>query len=265
MGDRYILTKNTLDKTKIPYFIYVDTRNRLSGTRTNFTYKIRNLERFQKVYGVITNYEFSHIYQIDSSNNTFVFQDASLNTRVVNLDPGSYTTASICAELKAKLDVASPPTVWSFTYDDDSDLITVGITGALYVDLLFGDPRFTAKSWLRESKTTTQTVNNLSFYTFSERFTSLPQSYLLLQCSNLMLNPSVFTDQIAGSQIFERIMVPPRYSIAYYSENHLSYVCHEIDVSSGILNFQLLRPDGTAYNETNIKDYSFQIAIYPVS
>jgi len=261
MGDRYILKNNTIVNTKVPFFIYVDTRNRFSGSRTNFQFRVRNLEKFQKLYCCIANYEFSHIYQVDSSNNKFVINDGS--RKVLTLDLGSYNTSQFCTELQSKLSTATPTTTWTVQYDDESDLISLKENGAPTVSLLFSDSEFTSKSFLRESSNVDFTLINDTFYTFSERYTSIPTSYLLLQCNNLMLNPSVFTDNVGGSQILQRLIVPPKYTINYYSENHISYVLKEIDISSGILNFRLIRPDGSDYNETNIKDYSFVLVCYP--
>ena len=262
MADRFVNKQNTIENVKVPYFIYVDTRNRLNGSRTNFQFKINNLERFQKVYACVLNYEMSHIYQIDSSNNKFVIEQNNVRI-VVTLDPGSYSTSQISSELQTKLTAATTATVWTVVYDDESDLISLKENGAQTIELMFSDPEFTSKAFLRESSNVDVTLVNDTFYTFSERYTSLPTSYLLLQCTNLMLNPSVFTDRIGGSQILQRLIIPPKYTINYYSENHVSYVLKEIDLSSGILNFRLLRPDGSEYNETNIKDYSFVIAVYP--
>jgi len=262
MGDRYVLKNNTIINTKIPFFVYVDTRNRFSGSRTNFQFRVRNLEKFQRVFCCIANYEFSHIYQVDSSNNKFVIEENNVR-KVITLDEGSYNTSQMCTELQVKLTANTVATVWTVQYDDENDKISLKENGAQTIELMFSDSEFTSKSFLRESSNVDFTLINDTFYTFSERYTSLPTSYLLLQCSNLMINPSVFTDNIGGSQILQRIMVPPRATINYYSENHISYVLKEIDISSGMLNFRLLRPDGTDYNETNIKDYSFALVCYP--
>jgi len=265
MTSRYINENNTIDNVKVPFYVYIDTRLRTSGTRSNFTYRIRNLERFSKVFCCLINYEFSNVYQVDSSNNKFVIEQNNVRI-VVNIDHGSYSTTQFCAELKAKLESATTATTWTVSFDEESDRISIKEAGAQTIELMFSDSEFTSKSFLRESSNIDFTLINDTFYTFTERYTSLPQSYLLLQCSNLAINPSTFSDNVGGAQILSRIIIPPRQTINFFSESHISYNMKEIDISGGILNFRLLRPDGSEYTETtSLKDYSFVIAFYPVA
>ena len=106
--------------------IVIRSRNRKSGTQNAFTVNLTSGLN-QGSYIEITDITIPNLWHnIDSYNNTIVFNDGSLRTATVT--PGYYSNASLLTALAAAMQVASGVT--TFTAAQNSSTLLTTITGS---------------------------------------------------------------------------------------------------------------------------------------
>ncbi|MCA2919742.1 MAG: hypothetical protein IM318_19415 [Microcystis sp. M017S1] len=113
-----------------PFYIFVDSDERTSGSNTNFEVEFSNMTavigKECRVQLVSAEVCLGSIYQITSGNNTFCFSVDGTSTISFDIVPGTYTVTSITSYLKTQmesLDLVS--NTYTFSYNQDTNKISI--------------------------------------------------------------------------------------------------------------------------------------------
>lgn len=110
--------------------VYVNSRNRLSGTDSNFQYKIELNNNVNYDHVVVLDASIpKSSYTIQNNNNTFTVTEeinGSSTNRIITIPEGNYTRQSLSKVLKTLLNDNVNTYVYNITYDNVNN---VGDTG----------------------------------------------------------------------------------------------------------------------------------------
>lgn len=96
--------------------IYIDSRKRISGTDSDFTYfvDLRSDEPFDKVVVLQASIPKSY-YLISNSSDRFILDENGMQAQII-LDHGNYTRRSLREQVENELNLSSP-NGWNYTVD----------------------------------------------------------------------------------------------------------------------------------------------------
>eukprot|EP00732_Lithocolla_globosa_P004376 Lithocolla_globosa_v1_NODE_4007_length_1531_cov_501.416949.p1 type:complete len:177 gc:universal NODE_4007_length_1531_cov_501.416949:585-55(-) len=111
--------------------IYVNSRNRVSGTNSNFQYKIELNNNVDYDHVVVLDASIpKSSYTIQSNNNTFTVSeeiDGGPSTdRIITIPEGNYTRLSLSKVLKTLLNDNVNTYVYNITYDNINNTADTG-------------------------------------------------------------------------------------------------------------------------------------------
>lgn len=92
--------------------IYIDTRNRLTGTTSDFTYSL-NIPQSRYTHCVLLSATIPKSYYSITSTDTFILEETS-GTATISITAGNYSRTSLATTIKNALNLASPG---GYTYD----------------------------------------------------------------------------------------------------------------------------------------------------
>ena len=93
--------------------IVVDSRDRVSGTSSDFTWNLPNIITLKKHKGIMIHHVsmINSFYQINANNNTILFDEGTGSVTATLTQGNSYTEALLCAEIKTQMEA-----IGAFTY-----------------------------------------------------------------------------------------------------------------------------------------------------
>jgi len=108
--------------------IFITSRNRISGTPSNFSVNLQPLiTRVKSWYLKSVTCDFSY-YVINSTNNTFVFSEFPGVPITVTLANGSPSAAQLCADIASKMTASAGAGVYTCVFDNTTQKFTISST-----------------------------------------------------------------------------------------------------------------------------------------
>jgi hypothetical protein len=235
---------------------YVNSRNRINGTDSNFSFKIDidQTINYDRVAIVDASIPKSY-YLIQDGRNTFTLQEG-INTITITLTPGNYSRLSLKTSLQTKLNESSTfDYIVSYSsspsYDDGKFIFTVSNNSGTQPQFIFSDYLYEQLGFNRNS-TNTFTANVLS----STNVINLqPETTLMIRsdiCQNR--NENILQNiSSSGNSDFSYI-VYQNFNLDIYSKTMNSN-------TSNTYNFILTDEDG---NEINLNGLNmiFTLLVY---
>ena len=128
------------------FFIFIDSRDKIYGTNTDFSIQENNFD-LEPGLSVSVNLDecifYNLQYPINSTNNTIIFQENSTATDLTfSIDEGNYTGSELATILATELDSAGANT-YTVTHDDNTGKFSISIVAPdnfkfIQIDELFG-------------------------------------------------------------------------------------------------------------------------------
>lgn len=231
-------------------FFYIDSKNRTSGTATNFTYNL-DVAGMEFTEAVIMNLTVpKSYYLVNSNNNTFTLVTATGN-HTITLDSGNYTRRNFASNLVTKLNAATSY-VFSVSYPSSSTADTGKYTYTVTNNSGF-QPSFVFGSELYEQ------------LGFDEGSTNVFSGGSLVSSNvvNLQVKTSLFlhTDIITNH---DNNIIQEIYAGGNASFSNIMYTNNVLDISNTItaltpiVKFYLTDSDG---NEIDLNGLDFQFTL----
>jgi hypothetical protein len=113
-----------------PFYLYVNSNDRTSGTNTSFDIEFNNftglMGRHCRVQLVSAEVALGSIYQVEAGNNTFCFSVDGTSTLSFDITPGTYTVTSLLSLLKSNMETLDAlANVYDFAYNQDTNCISI--------------------------------------------------------------------------------------------------------------------------------------------
>ena len=234
----------------------INSRNRETGSNTNFTYKIE-LDRNDYTHVCVLQASIPKSYPlVEQGWNTFTLREGLIDT-LITLTPGNYTVNSLITELESKLSTASPNN-WTYSCQypastlPDTGLLTFTVSGnSSQPALLFTDYCYELLGFDINS-TNTFVSNSLS----STNVIKLQVEDCLAIHSNICNNGiNNILQEIYGN-------ADPDYSAITYQCASLEACSRELNnTGSGIFYFTLTNEDDEIIDTRGI-NINFSILVY---
>ncbi len=112
--------------------LYINSRDRSSGTSSNFLYKLeRPIDHVQRLGVRRVILPFSY-YAFTANNNIITFDEGG-GALTATINPGNYTRAEIETEIKTRMDTAGADT-YTVNISQNTYLLTITSTGTFSLD-----------------------------------------------------------------------------------------------------------------------------------
>lgn len=135
-----------------------DRRLPLSETSSNFTFSFnKSLNRIKEIRLNTIQIPYT-FYPINSNNNVLTFNDAATS---ITITPGNYTTTTLSAELKTKIEAAFIGDTATITFSTTTLKLTIAKTSPFKIDSITDEPTSTAAPILG-FQTTTSTATSVT-------------------------------------------------------------------------------------------------------
>ena len=228
--------------------IVIRSRNRKSGTQNAFTVNLTSGLN-QGSYIEITDITIPNLWHnIDSYNNTIVFNDGSLRTATIT--PGYYSNASLLTALAAAMQVASGVT--TFTAAQNSSTLLTTITGSNTFTINFA---LSTIAYVLGFPTTGSSASSLTQN--STQAMVLNPLYLLLRITEI--DSGRVTDTNYVSATLKVPILSSNQQVNYITTEQLSNQRLQFSTKGTGLTVQLLKEDQTPL--TLLADWAFTIRV----
>lgn len=251
-----------------PFYLYVSSDDRVSGTNTNFDCEFDNftgmLGKACRVQIVSAEVAVGSIYQIESGKNTFCFSVDGASTISFDIEPGTYTVSSLVALLKSQmesLDLNS--NTYEFAYNQDTNKITFTPSYATGTLQLRGNLNSYRVNQILGLTSDLIVVANGSSYVFPKQVNMFPNYNFFLTCD------SIYSRNMgSGSKNYENALV--KMSVAHrFTRSILHY--EDFDTYSmfirqfpGRMRFMVLQEDGSVATIPDNIATSLTLKIFPM-
>lgn len=246
------------------HIIYVNSRNRISGTDSNFSYLIDlsgTQKNFDKVV-VLSAIIHKSYYLIDSSD-TFTLVEGLLNVSI-SIDPGNYNRRNLASTVQEALNSASPNN-WNYSIsfsspnDVDTGKYTFTVTGntpdtsgvAIQPQFIFGNSFYQQLGFDKNS------IN-----------TFVSNTLISTDVINLQIEDSLFIHsdicQNSGDNILQEIIVSNTTSfgsVTFQNPTPDAYSKKITTNSNNVYNFYLTDEDGFPI-DLNGQNIVFTLMLY---
>lgn len=227
-----------------PYYVYINSRQRDSGTNANFTYNIQFPNGFDYTHVVCLNALIpKSYYLIQEGENTFILQENATQV-LIDIPIGSYLLTAFKNVIGALLTAASPNALtYTVTYPPPSTTDTGKFTytqsnGTITSSFIFNGELFEPFGFLPNS-TNTFTGTQLT----SSTVIKLQSEDRLLIHSNMINNPGMddilvsinSTTSINYSSIAYECQYPEFYSHVLSSKHNNTYSFSLTDENNDII------------------------------
>lgn len=232
----------------------INSRNRETGTNTDFTYKIE-LDRNDYTHVCVLQASIPKSYPlVEQGWNTFTLRnDDTVSNTTITITPGNYTVNSLMIELKTQLEAASAKT-WTITYPSssqpDTGLLTFTVSSGNYT-FLFTDYCYELLGFDKNSENPllTQTLTSTNVIKLQVEDCLAIHSNI---CNNGVNN---VLQEIYGN-------ADPDYSAITYQCASLEGCSRELNNNnSGLFHFTLTNEDNEIIDTRGI-NINFSILIY---
>ena len=228
--------------------IVIRSRNRKSGTQNAFTVNLTSGLN-QGSYIEITDITIPNLWHnIDSYNNTIVFNDGSLRTATIT--SGYYSNASLLTALAAAMQVASGVT--TFTAAQNSSSLLTTITGSNTFTINFA---LSTIAYVLGFPTTGSSSSSLT--QTSTQAMVLNPLYLLLRITEI--DSGRVTDTNYVSATLKVPILSSNQQVNYITTEQLSNQRLQFSTKGTGLTVQLLKEDQTPL--TLLADWAFTIRV----
>ena len=228
--------------------IVIRSRNRKSGTQNAFTVNLTSGLN-QGSYIEITDITIPNLWHnIDSYNNTIVFNDGSLRTATIT--SGYYSNASLLTALAAAMQVASGVT--TFTAAQNSSTLLTTITGSNTFTINFA---LSTIAYVLGFPTTGSSASSLTQN--STQAMVLNPLYLLLRITEI--DSGRVTDTNYVSATLKVPILSSNQQVNYITTEQLSNQRLQFSTKGTGLTVQLLKEDQTPL--TLLADWAFTIRV----
>ena len=228
--------------------IVIRSRNRKSGTQNAFTVNLTSGLN-QGSYIEITDITIPNLWHnIDSYNNTIVFNDGSLRTTTVT--PGYYSNASLLTALATAMQVVSGVT--TFTAAQNSSTLLTTITGSNTFTINFA---LSTIAYVLGFPTSGSSASSLT--QTSTQAMVLNPLYLLLRITEM--DSGRVTDTNYVSATLKVPILSSNQQVNYITTEQLSNQRLQFSTKGTGLTVQLLKEDQTPL--TLLADWAFTIRV----
>lgn len=254
---------------KEPFYVYVDSKDRISGTNTDFIIDFSRchqlLNRPCKLMPKSLEFCLNSIYQINDTNSLFAFSVDGASTISFNIPAGSYTVTSLTALLKTQMEALDGNTnTYVFGYNADRNRITFTPTyasGTLELRTVINDDRVNEVLGLDGSVNVTVLSGNTYEFPFQCNFNP---SYVWYLCCDQFVNRSVASKPFNLQNSFARMVSLSRFSrfVAFYSDVDSNIVyCSSFKPQ---MRFYVLDQNGIPVTMDSNLNNSFSLRVFPL-
>lgn len=173
-----------------PFYLFVDSDDRVSGTPSNFEVEFDNLSAMLgkecRVQLVSVEVPLGAIYQVTEGKNTFAFSVNGSSTISFDITPGTYSVNSLTDVIKERMETLdSVNNTYVFSYNQDTNKITLTPTyasGTLQLRCNLSSPEVNNILGLPDDLVT---IGNNTAYPFPNQVNMIPNYNFYLLCDQI--------------------------------------------------------------------------------